>query len=584
MESLRIVTRGSWLLLVGTLAVLLGLGLFLSWVIAPQNLFAWTGERETVSQLVGLWNLAVGQLRARPDTKPHAPVAHAGYNPFGVNTFMEQEVEPAKRERICQMVSAAGFKWIRQEFPWEDIEIHGKGDFEDRRHEPHRSAWEKYDHIVETANRYGLNIIARLSNPPAWTRAAGDEMGSFAPPDDFSDYGDFVYAVASRYKGRIKFYQIWNEPNIYPEWGEYPVSPEQYTELLKVGYERVKQADPDAVVLCGALAATIEVDGYPHGLNDFIFLQRMYDAGAKDYFDIMAVQGYGLWSGPTDRRMRPRVLNFSRPQYIRDIMVKNGDGHKPIWMTEMNWNAIPADHPAYPVFGRVDEEEQARYAVLAYQRAQSEWPWMGVITTWFFKRASDAEKDQPMYYFRLVEPDFTPLPIYRALQEEAHRPPIMYPGYHQEDHWTVSYRGDWWRVFDPGAVLGSYVESEVLGDGARFSFSGTDLSLVLFESSQPGTLSVSCDSGPPVVIDMQRRRELRSGESVSACYGLDDGLHDVRIYVVPAADGGASLVRIDGYVVERKGWWWWNRVVGGLAFGAGLAAFYTLFIRSAIGN
>ena len=31
------------------------------------------------------------------------------------------------------MAAAAGYHWLRQEFPWEDIEIHGKGDFEDRR-------------------------------------------------------------------------------------------------------------------------------------------------------------------------------------------------------------------------------------------------------------------------------------------------------------------------------------------------------------------------------------------------------------------------------------------------------------------
>jgi hypothetical protein len=49
------------------------------------------------------------------------------------------------------MAANAGYHWLRQEFPWEDIEIHGKGDFEDRRHEPYRSAWEKYDQIVAAA-------------------------------------------------------------------------------------------------------------------------------------------------------------------------------------------------------------------------------------------------------------------------------------------------------------------------------------------------------------------------------------------------------------------------------------------------
>jgi tripartite-type tricarboxylate transporter receptor subunit TctC len=49
-----------------------------------------------------------------------------------------------------------------------------------------------------------------------------------------------------------------------------------------------------------------------NALNDLLFLQRMYDAGAAPYFDVMAMQDYGLWSGPSDRRMHPRVMNFSR--------------------------------------------------------------------------------------------------------------------------------------------------------------------------------------------------------------------------------------------------------------------------------
>ncbi len=149
--------------LAASLVLLLGLALF---VLGSGTLFAWTGEEQTSSQVVALWNLAAGQLRAMPETAPNVPVAHTGVNPFGANTFLEQEVEPAKRERSLQMLHDAGFHWIRQEFPWEDIEIHGKGDFEDRRNEPHRSAWDKYDNIVDLAQKYDLEIIARLSHPP----------------------------------------------------------------------------------------------------------------------------------------------------------------------------------------------------------------------------------------------------------------------------------------------------------------------------------------------------------------------------------------------------------------------------------
>jgi len=408
-----------------TIAIFLAGLLILSGLVAvawrgniSASLFAWTGEEETFPQLKGLSDLAAGLLRPRVDTGDDVPTAFADVNPLGMNVFLEQEVDPAKREQQVRMIAEAGFHWLRQEFPWEDIEIHGKGDFADRRHEPVRSAWEKYDHIVALAEQYELELIVRLSNPPAWSRAEGNAIGAYAPPDDIGDFGDFVHAVVSRYRGRLRFYQIWNEPNIYPEWGEQPVNPEEYVELLKAGSTRARAADPDVVIICGALAANIDLG--PRDLNDFIFLQRMYDAGAADYFDILAMQGYGLWSGPTDRRMQPRVVNYSRPRFIRDIMVQNGDAHKPIWISEMNWNAAPED--VEPRYGRVTLEQQARYAVLAYQRAQKEWPWMGVINFWYFKRADDTweHNRQPEAYFRMVTPDFQPLPVYEAMKAYIH--------------------------------------------------------------------------------------------------------------------------------------------------------------------
>lgn len=368
--------------------------------------------------MLGLLQWSLQWTRPLPHTHDDVSVTYRDLPPFGVNTFLEQEVEPEKRDRSLQMIADAGFQWIRQEFPWEDIEIHGKGDFEDRRHEPYRSAWEKYDHIVALTESYNLDVIARLSNPPNWSRADGDAQGSYAPPDDFEDYGDFVEAVVSRYRGRIRFYQVWNEPNIYPEWGNQPVDPVAYTRLLCLAHDRIKAADPDAVVISGALAPTIALGTLRaeggNDLMDTVFLQRMYDAGAADCFDIMAVNDYMLWSGPTDRRLRPNLVNFSRPLWIRDLMIANGDARKPIWITEMNSNAVPEGLPA--TYGRVTEAQQARYAVEALERIQEEWPWVGVTNVWFFKRPSDAEKDQAWYYFRLVEPDFTPLPVYEALK------------------------------------------------------------------------------------------------------------------------------------------------------------------------
>ncbi len=389
--------------------------------LAWRALWNLTGEEAPIAQVRGFVEWLGNFTRRLPETRPDIVPALAQVNPYGINTFLQQEVEPEKRERQVRMIAEAGFHWLRQEFPWEDIEIHGRGDFVDRRNDPNGvDAWAKYDHIVDLAEQYGLELQVRLSNPPAWSRAAGDAQGHFAPPDDVQDYVNFAVAVAERYRGRVHHYQIWNEPNIYPEWGEQTVDPEAYTDLLCRTYRALKAVDPSIVVISGALAPTVSLDG--RDMSDLIFLQRMYDAGAGACFDVLSVQGYGLFSGPTDRRLRPFTINYARNLWIRDIMVHNGDADTAIWLSEMNWNPVPGPEAAPDIanrynYGQVTPEQQARWVPLAYRRAAEEWPWVGVINFWFFKRASTEGQDQSWYYFRMVEPDFTPLPVYDAMRD-----------------------------------------------------------------------------------------------------------------------------------------------------------------------
>jgi hypothetical protein len=408
------------------------------------SLYGLTGEESVPAQLRGLVHWLYGAIRPQPDLAPAVEISHAGPSPFGVNTFLEQEVLAEVRKRSLALIREAGFAVIRQQFPWEDIEIHGKGDFVDRRNDPAGvDAWVKYDNIVDLAGEHGLEIIARLDDPPAWTRVLTDTVGSHAPPDRLEDYGDFVANVVGRYRGRITYFQLWNEPNIYPEWGEQAVNPEAFTELLCLGYRRAKAANPEAVILAPALSPTVALDG--RDLNDLVFLQRMYDAGAANCFDVFSAQGYGLNSGPTDQRLRPTVINYPHNLLQRDVMVHNGDAEKPIWISEMAWNVAPQE--MFNPYGRVSEEQQARYAVEAYQRAQEEWPWVGVVNYWYFKRATDQERSQAMYYFRLLEPDFTPLPAFTALSD------YMNGAEAQQADQRPSFYYTWQRLRPPLALL-----------------------------------------------------------------------------------------------------------------------------------
>lgn len=497
-----------------------------------------TGEEALAPQIRGIGHLLSGYLRPYPAEAPFQPIHHAGYYPFGVNTFLQTEADPERIERSLEMIEAAGFRWIRQEFPWEDLEIHRKGWFVDLRNHEIRNAWTKYDYIVERAEAHNLEIIARLSNPPAWSRAAGNNVGALAPPDNLQDYCDYVKAVAERYKGRIRYYQIWNEPNIFPEWGDYAVSPEGYAELLRTGYTCVKAVDPDAIVLTAPLAPTIELT--KRDLNDFLFLQRLYEAGGAKYFDVVAVQDYGLWSGPHDRRMRPRVLNFSRPVYIRDLMIRNGDGDKAVWASEIGWNSAPAGVP--PQFGRTPEERRARYAVEAFERIRRDWPWMGVATYWFFKQADRREADQPQYYFRLVEPDFSPTPAYEALKAYINDvDAVLFRGYHQEDHWALGYTGPWTRRNDPKAVLGAYTRGPP-GATLRLTTAGETLTLMLRPDSA-GTLEVQVNDAAPQQVRVPT--DLATDPiPLTIAKGLGAGRHTVRITVREGTLG------LDGIIVR----------------------------------
>ena len=527
-------------------------------------LFSVTGEEALLPQLKGLSDLAAGALRARVQTADLEPVRHAGVNPFGVNVFLEQEVEPAKREQAVRMAAEAGFHWLRQEFPWEDIEIHGKGDFTDRRNEPAKSAWEKYDNIVDLAEQYDMELIVRLSNPPSWTRAAGDAAGTYAPPDNYDDFGDFVAAVVERYKGRVQYYQIWNEPNIYPEWGEAPVSPEDYTELLKVAATRAREVDPNVVIISGALASTIDLDGVSvpgRNFNDLTYLQRMYDAGAAPYFDILAMQGYGLWSGPTDQRMQPRVINFSRPRYVRDVMVRNGDAAKPIWISEMNWNAVP-DEVADKRYGQVSLEQQAGYLPMAYERIQQEWPWLGVANTWYLKRATDQweQNSQPEAYFRLLTPDFQPLPVYDSIKAYTQDlQPTLEEGFHQEDHWALTYSGDWQTVADDQAVLGQMRQTDDPTASVSFQFQGSDLILIAPRGPGMGKWSVEIDGRERGTVDLEAAQP-QAGWRQSLVRSMSSQTpHQVVLRPVVSSDGTvASPVAIDGLLVQTRNMMWVN--------------------------
>ncbi len=421
-------------------------------------------------------------------------IPNTDVNPFGANFFLAREVEEWKLRKTLQMARDAGLGWAKQQFSWEEIEPAHKGEFFDER--TRRSSWEKYDRIVDLCEEYGLQIIARLDRPPDWTRE--DNTYKERPPDNYEDYGDFVYAFVDRYRGRVRYVQIWNEPNIFPEWGNRPVDPAGYVDLLRVAYRRAKEADPNVYVLSAPLAITLgQVHPEPGkwiSMNDIQFLEEMYQAGAKEYFDILSANAFGLGS-PPEEPGEPEVLNFQRLLFLRQIMEQYGDANKPIWINEYGWNASPEDFPEEQlIWKRVSEDEQADFTVRGIEYALANWPWAGVFNIWYFRQVGNVPPDRSDYYFRMVDVDFTPRLVYYRVQEAAQEllGPVG-PGHYQETNPSVILDGEWQAVIEPQASGQAQVVSDVEGTSLTFTFVGENVDLIARLGPDGGRLAVTLD-------------------------------------------------------------------------------------------
>jgi hypothetical protein len=486
---------------------------------------------------------------------PPRLIPDADVNPYGANFFLDREVEEWKRDRAVRMAREAGIVWAKQQFSWEEIEKR-QGQFD----------WSKSDQIVATFEKYGLQIIARLDRPPAWARK--DKTIAQSPPENFNDYGDFVDAFVRRYRGRIHFIQVWNEPNIFPEWGNRPVDPAGYVALLEIAYTRAKAANPNIRVLSAPLAITLGESWEPGAtqwrhMNDLDYLTAMYKAGAKDYFNILSANAFGLRASPDDPP-DPQQLNFQRIVLARQIMESFQDANKAIWVNEYGWNASPPDFPEDKlIWGRVTEQQQADYTVRGIAQARAKWNWIGVFNIWYFRQVGDVSPERSDYYFRMVDVDFTPRLVYYRVKEVATTPTIAQPGFYQETNLAVNLSGPpenlrpWQPNLNPRASTGREMVTRQPGARATIRFWGDGIDLLVRRGPTAGRAWITLDrqrvAHLPVDTNGNSYIDLSSPNDewqvrVPAAKDIARGAHTLELVV-----GQSGEIVLDGFVVDVSG-------------------------------
>jgi O-antigen ligase len=416
------------------------------------------------------------------------------------------------REQALSDIEEAGFQWLRQRFPWDLIEV-----------EPGVYDWAPWDEIVEATERHDLELIAVLDGSPEWVRAEADAGNPLAPPLESRDFGTFVRAFAERYGHRVDYYQIWEEPNIAPHWGEREINPAAYGHLLREAGIQLRAADPGSTILLAALAPNVEPGGA--NMNELRFLEELYQQGSAAWFDVVAAQLYDL-EGSLNTPAHPERLNWHRVVLLRDVMERHADETTPVWAVSFG---LQPDDPAA--------------VASAVEGARADWFWLGPMM-WAAWSPTDVHGQ-----YALSSGEGQLGMAYEALRKLGLAQPVAWPGVYQAYHPSAQYQGNW-RVTPPGADIG---ES---GDRLVLPFHGTRLDLCVRRGDYRAFLFVTVDGQPANALPTDRDNRayvvlydpLNQMDSVVLARGLADGDHVAEI----VAQRGWGQWAIVGWTVSRE--------------------------------
>ncbi len=223
--------------------------------------------------------------------------------------------------------------------------------------EPQRGAWDfsVLDRYVALAESAQVEVLLPLGLSPPWAAARPEEPSAYRPgnasePADIETWGNYVEAVVSRYRARIKAYEIWNEPNL-PLFFSGRV--EEMLKLAEAAYVRIKRLDPDAVVVSPA----------PTGRQGIAWLESYLATGGGRWADVI---GYHFYVGQNDSPEDMADLI----QRVREVVDGHGLRPLPIWNTETGWRlegqqAPPSTYKARQEGGALEDTLAAAYVARA---------------------------------------------------------------------------------------------------------------------------------------------------------------------------------------------------------------------------
>ncbi|OHB66259.1 MAG: hypothetical protein A2V70_04905 [Planctomycetes bacterium RBG_13_63_9] len=288
-------------------------------------------------------------------------------SPYAVCAHISRGDEHRIAQQELRRMREGGIRWVRADFDWSGVE-----------RQPGQWTFDHLDDTVAWAEAAGVEILPILDYDVPWARPAHQHLDAWL---------QYVRQVVGRYKDRLRYWEVWNEPNLEGFWHDKPDAGD-YTKLLKATYETIHEIDPELVVLLGG---TSEIP--------WSYLEGIYKADGKASFDVMNVHPYRY---PHSPERRPLVDDLTR---LRRLMERYGDAGKPIWITEFGW---PTHQDRRGVSPPQQAEMLARAYLLAFQAGVQ-------VVFWYEFQAPEGKADYNEDHFGIVHRDLSPKPAYTAM-------------------------------------------------------------------------------------------------------------------------------------------------------------------------
>lgn len=292
------------------------------------------------------------------------------------------------RPKALDQIRDLGIRLIRMDILWDEVE-------------PSRDRFDfcKYDRLLDELDARNLKVLAVLGyNRPE----PGEDRNKVwsRPPTSFDAFAAYVHKTVDHFKNRIQYWEIWNEPNLPVYWSGPRDDLNAYARLFRVSHAAAKAADRSCLVSHGGLTEPVVDDVatlYRHGvgsLSDFINVHTFINPKRPDAEEAFE----GILAG------------------VADVLRKNGEPEKKIWITEMGCPGVPPGSGKGTWFAGESngEEEQARWIERMYAIAKRNANVERLF--WAFYRDTGDEFNDDTDYLGLVKFDLTPKPAYFALQ------------------------------------------------------------------------------------------------------------------------------------------------------------------------